>query len=611
VRRDAIVAHDGDPLFDAQRGEGVAPPTDSDKQLSFWLLARRGRAPRCFLAAEILSGGSAMADDEESNPTPVFERLRPWLLGLGAAMAMGGVYYFLATRGPRAVGTVSSRIESADEQEIKKLTLAVDAAEAEWREAEARGQGAAPEARAALASAVEKQRQLVRLDVRATPAYSDRLRSLEQKMADAEVQENLNRIAALETEALAARAGQRDEEARAKMRAALEILEAVNRSNAAAARKDLPRESRLKPDLEMLEAEPLSQIVVRARARAERAARDERWEEVRSAFEEVRSVQARINREYPRTPFVDLAAEDQLETQIQSLQATPLARTVRDNLSSGEERVRAGRHGEAAQHFAQALAAQESINTQFPKSREYSVAALEDLEARRQTALSMEGLLRLEALDAEIARLLRASEVPSALVKITESAGLAAQVWREFPRSRRLDTSLRERVDFRAARGVVLAGVREDVFTQLRALPTHSQKTLRLFATEVPQALYARVMDKNPSRNVGDAKPVDSVDWLEAVEFSRRLGWLLGREVRLPTEAEYRAVVGDDGLAKSFTALSGGVAEWLDAPTSDVNASVAGGSYLDTAEVLTSFPIQRMPKNERARHVGFRIVVVD
>jgi hypothetical protein len=550
-------------------------------------------------------------DDSESNPAPVFERLRPWLIGLGAVVIMSGVYYFLATRGPRAVGTASSRVESADEGELQKLSQEVDALEAVWREADAKGQGASREARATLASAVEKQSRLVRLDVRASPAQSERLRSLEQQVADAEVQETLNRLATLEAEALEARANNRHDEAMAKMRAALALIERVNRSNAAASRKDIPRESRLKLDLEMLEAEPLSKVVMNARARAERAAREERWDDVRAAFEEVRTAQARINREYPRTPFVDLAAEDQMEARIQSLQAAALSETMRDKVSGGEANALAGRHPEAARLYAQAFAAQEKINMQFPKSRQYSVSTLEDLEARRQTALSMEGLVQLENLDGEIARLLRDRDVAPALKKITESAEIAARLWREFPRSRRLDESLRERVDYRAAHVAGVAAIQEAVLTQLRALASQERRTVRLFVTEVPQSLYTRVMDKNPSRNTGDTKPVDSVNWLEAVELCRRLGWLLGREVRLPTEVQYRAVTGNETLAKEFVALSGGVAEWLDAPISAPNASVAGGSYLDTPETLARFPVERIPKSERARHVGFRIVVIE
>jgi hypothetical protein len=392
------------------------------------------------------------------------------------------------------------------------------------------------------------------------------------------------------------------------LRAALGLMEQVNRSHAAAARKDLARETRMKVDWETWQAEPLHQLVTEAKARAELAARAGRWTDVRRNFEEVRQLQVRINREYPRTPFVDLGVEDELETQIQSLRAETLAAMVRENVAAGEETMRAGQPQEAARLFAQALAAQEKINTTLPRSRQRSASALEDIEARRQTALSLEPLGRLTQLEAEIMRHLAVREFPAARKKITESAEIAAQTWREYPRSKRLDEPLRERTLYRAKQAGLLADVRDAVSSQLQTMPG-PPPVARILQTEVPQALYTLILDKNPSRNAGDARPVDSVNWHEAAEFCRRLGWLLGAVVRLPTEAEHRALLAETPPA--VAGLRGGLAEWLDAAPAAPEAPVAGGSYLDTPEALAGFVLQRLSKNERARHVGFRIVVSD
>jgi hypothetical protein len=561
-----------------------------------------------------------MSDDNpEHDLRSVFAKARPWLIGVGLAAALGGLYYFLGTRGPRQVGMSSVAVDAADDDALRKLSDEVAKAEAIWRAADERGQGNSPEARAALGLAVEKQRERVRQDARATPAASEHLRRLEQSVADVEVRENLSRIAALEKEAGEARRHGRSGEAVEKFRAALALLQGVNRSNAAAAFKDLPRESRLKLDLEILEAEPLSRQVMNARAKAEVAAREERWDDVREAFQELLAAQSRINREYPRTPFVDAAAEDRVEGQIQSLQAASLAATVRDKVSGGEENALAGRHAEAARLFALAFEAQEKINTLFPKSRQYSQSTLDDLEARRQTALSADGLSTVQTLDGEIAALLRSEDLAAAQNKIAEAAQLVAALWRDFPRSRKLDETLRERVSYRAAKSASLAAVHGAVLPKVRALPSGSagvSSAARVLSSEVPQALYALVMDKNPSRTPGEARAVDSVNWLEAQDFCRRLGWLLGRTVRLPTEAQYRAALGvkaggasAEGDGSNFVDLTGGVAEWLDSTLADSTAVIAGGSYLDSAEALAAVPLARVSKTERARHVGFRIVV--
>jgi formylglycine-generating enzyme required for sulfatase activity len=56
---------------------------------------------------------------------------------------------------------------------------------------------------------------------------------------------------------------------------------------------------------------------------------------------------------------------------------------------------------------------------------------------------------------------------------------------------------------------------------------------------EVTQAQYAAVMGTNPSWFKGEDRPVDWVSWHEAVEFCRRLSRTTGKQVRLPTEAEW------------------------------------------------------------------------
>lgn len=71
--------------------------------------------------------------------------------------------------------------------------------------------------------------------------------------------------------------------------------------------------------------------------------------------------------------------------------------------------------------------------------------------------------------------------------------------------------------------------------------PVH-QVTLSSFymgETEVTQALWQAVMGSNPSRFVGDSRPVERVSWGDCQTFIQELNTLTGRTFRLPTEAEW------------------------------------------------------------------------
>ena len=71
--------------------------------------------------------------------------------------------------------------------------------------------------------------------------------------------------------------------------------------------------------------------------------------------------------------------------------------------------------------------------------------------------------------------------------------------------------------------------------------PAH-QVTLSTYSigeTEVTQALWEKVMGKNPSKYKGSNRPVETVSWDDCQAFIQKLNALTGRRFRLPTEAEW------------------------------------------------------------------------
>jgi formylglycine-generating enzyme required for sulfatase activity/predicted Ser/Thr protein kinase len=186
------------------------------------------------------------------------------------------------------------------------------------------------------------------------------------------------------------------------------------------------------------------------------------------------------------------------------------------------------------------------------------------------------------------------------------------------------------------------------------------ERSFWIGTTVVTQKEFSSLMGFNPSdpKYAGDALPVQRVTWNEAQEFCRRLGLRLGRNCRLPTEAEWEyacratepapfgnGVTLDDvgwwsGNSRhklhpvaikrpNFWGLydmHGGVAEWcFDAyqpyPTSNVANSgipgahldrvVRGGSFLSPEADCRAASRAKAPPETRSSDIGFRVAFDD
>lgn len=73
---------------------------------------------------------------------------------------------------------------------------------------------------------------------------------------------------------------------------------------------------------------------------------------------------------------------------------------------------------------------------------------------------------------------------------------------------------------------------------------------------EVTQAQWQAVMGNNPSKFIGDHRPVDSVSWNDAQAFISKLSRLTGIIYRLPTEAEWEYAARSGGQREKYAGTS-------------------------------------------------------
>ena len=387
-----------------------------------------------------------------------------------------------------------------------------------------------------------------------------------------------------------------------------------------------------------------------------------------------------------------------LDTRLRRLESSALWQQGRAHEAAAEKSFAAGLYAEAAERFTKAIDAENEFLARYRDVRDTAFGRAEQLAVRRETAVSgllwvevrrhqaaaeaaeakadWPGAARgwQDAVDA-FARLLiahprsqfadRAQEATMAtrlnfarfhddIVRVRAAAGKLRQALR----ARQVDDALRlaeivladarrladagtgvfraadeerQELEFITTHAATIRGFLPEADRQLLPVKGH---VIRMYRTEIPQGLYASLMDSNPSALRREANPVESVAYADAELFARRLGWILGARARLPTVAEFTAAAGDltkpvapenawtavntDGVGarpvatarpdtQGFHDLIGNVEEWTVVKAGETRAPVVGGSVASAP--AAGLPVRQVYMREKSRTLGFRIVV--
>jgi hypothetical protein len=460
---------------------------------------------------------------------------------------------------------------------------------------------------------------------------------------------------------------------------------------------DSPRQQSLRRRLHLLRGEQLRHDSEAAEAKALELAKTDEPAAIPLLRQAV-AWEQEIEMKWEFSGLADPGRRARLDTRLRRLESAPLWQKGRALEAEAERLFAAGKFADAAAMFNQAIDCETEFLARYRDVRNTEFGRSDKLAERRETAFSGEAWQGILAQRAKAEALEKKGEWPAAAQAWQAAVDAFAKLLTDYPKSgfadrtleaafvtrlnfarfhdeivalrarceqlrsalrarradeavrlaeelvveaRRLggantgtfldDDAERKELEFLAANAAVVRAVLLGVDANLRPVPSTG---LRMYRTEIPQALYASVMATNPSSVRREGSPVESVTYAEAEAFAVRLGWILGAKVRLPTLSEYVAAAGDpaklpdpaqartlensDGInvglvgsavanAAGFHDLFGNVEEWAQAAPADTRAPVFGGSI---ATPLGKVRAERSVfKREKSRTLGFRIVI--
>ncbi len=558
------------------------------------------------------------------------------MLAIPAVFVLGAVFV-LSERSSR-FSSVAGTPPGADREEAEAMSAhrgVVRAVIADVVDRERSGRSIDEETLARVEEAAELQRRVIR-ESGPIPSLRDqeRMEQLLRWIDVARGERLMDRIRAAEMRAEEALLERRMKDAAEAYSAAAELQAQINREHPRSPHRSARRLSRFQRSTRAVVSRPIYEASLRAEGRARRLAKAGEPEAAQARFEEAIGLQETLVREYRDTQYADLSRLEGLKRELVSLQARDLLEALESEKSEAQRLNETGRYAEAAERWGEAVRLQREINRRHGGSRHASAAQVEAYEIHRQDALGREAAARIGEQMATVRRTLREGNTLDARSLLREALGLLEGLEEHGSRATWVDPDLEEELRYLIAMGHGLRELQRLVDGHLVPLQGHPAR--RILDRETSQALYEAVMGENPSAVRGDVLPVESVTYLEAERFCRRLGWIMGRPVRLPAVAELRMAAGAlsrqrieqtswhalnsegrirTGAGRPANALGvhdlpGNVAEWaLRDPQESETAPVVGGGVREHPDRLVGFPVETHPLRERHRFRGFRFVV--
>jgi len=558
------------------------------------------------------------------------------VIGVLLAVALGlGAFYVMTLFQPQAGEIDPDKIVSKEDPQMVELLNDSRRLEEEFMTA-ASAQMVADDALDKLRQAIEKQKEYNDLLGSYDAVSADRLSRLQQLLQDTLGERYYDDSARIELTAVQQEESGNYEEALASYQEALRLQRMVNNDFPLSKARNVSREARLERQVERLRARPDYERSVAAEQAAEAAIEADDWKTVHEKLDEAIEAQRKINLQFRDSQYYSTGRLEYLQERQASLASSNLFVQIDEAEKKAQAFEESKDYRAAAEQYQIAQRVQERLNQEYPLSVHASVEKEENFSRLRERALSQELADGILTQMTEIDTQLRNREVFKAAEQIPSLYRKAERFRENFPRSQAITDQQMLKLQFLNFIQQDMEALQERVYASL--IPTIDFPEVHVARTEVPQALFEMLMAQNPSRERGPTLPVDSVSYREAEEFTRRLGYLLGREARLPSRDEFRSAIGrityldlnavawhagnsdltthpvgeKEPNPQGFLDVLGNVEEWVTPETilDSEEALVAGGSALTPLDTLADVPFRTVNKGERSRTTGFRYAVI-
>lgn len=397
---------------------------------------------------------------------------------------------------------------------------------------------------------------------------------------------------------------------------------------------DVRRLAKAEQMLRLVSAAPLSSEIQDLQSQIDFAIKSKRWNEAQKLLQQAIEKQTYLNKEFASTSFANFSKVREFEVELNSLKAAPIESEIKDALSKAKKFESDGNYKAAAESYGIAYERQKELNTLFSTSRYSSDAKIREFEVLRDTALSRDLYSQIERGRGKLNSLLLAGGTSDEIPNLIGDLLVKCETLKKtYPASSLLSGDDVLSLRFLSYLGSKLADINKLLNESL--LPIESGSSAKMLVTEVPQKLYQMVMQENPSRNVGEEFPVETVSLENVQDFCKRLSWISAKRVRLPSRQDYYKAVGNlkyvdlnaiswnagnsgmkthkvgtsESNIKGFYDLLGNVEEYA----SDASKfGIIGGSSQTWTDSLGEVPYRPISSDQRGdRMLGFRVVVED